>query len=299
MYAGDFTIAEGESKKLIEQDGAFFKAYLPLAVSALARGDPVAARAAYERMAKVGPQGASLAAIGLADLALYEGRFGDVEPILKDALAVDQKSGDSAGAAIKSLVLAEAYDGQGQKALSVAVTRRTLAASRDETVNVPAAVLLLHTDRLADARSIVTQLSQQLPPEPRAFAKALEGEIARRERRTVDAVEAFKASQKLTDLWLARFWLGITYVEAGHHAEGLAELELCQKRRGEATALFLDDVPTFRYLAPLSYWLARAQQGAGQTESALANYKQFVAARSQATSDPLVADATKRIAMQQ
>ena len=51
------------------------------------------------------------------------------------------------------------------------------------------------------------------------------------------------------------------------------------KRRGEATAIFLDDVPTFRYLAPLSYWLARAQEGQQNTVGAAESYKAFIALR--------------------
>ena len=69
--------------------------------------------------------------------------------------------------------------------------------------------------------------------------------------------------QDLADPWLARFDLGVFFVEAGRYAEALSELELCEKRKGEATALFLDDIPTYRYLAPLPYWLGRAQEGMG------------------------------------
>ena len=94
-----------------------------------------------------------------------------------------------------------------------------------------------------------------------------------------DAVEAFSGAVKLADLWLARFALGVAYVQADHYAEGLRELEACQNRRGEASAVFLDDVPTFRYLAVLPYWLARAQEGAGQKPAAAENYKKFLSLR--------------------
>jgi hypothetical protein len=32
---------------------------------------------------------------------------------------------------------------------------------------------------------------------------------------------------------------------------------VCRRRIGETTALFLDDVPTFRYTAVLNEWLSR------------------------------------------
>src|SRR5439155_14757802 len=120
------------------------------------------------------------------------------------------------------------------------------------------------------------------------------GEIARRQKRTLEAVEAFKAAQKLSDVWLARLGLGITYLEAEHNTEGLAELELCLKRRGEVTAMFLDDVPSYRYLVPLYYWLGRAQVAVGQTQSATANYKRYVALRAE-MKDEAAADARRRL----
>jgi len=107
-------------------------------------------------------------------------------------------------------------------------------------------------------------------------------------------VTAFIEAQKIVDLWLARLDLGRAYEEAGHHAEAFAELERGRKRRGEATALFLDDIPTYRQLATLPYWLARAQEGLGQTQAAAANYKAFLALRPDGSRDPLAADGHRR-----
>jgi hypothetical protein len=67
------------------------------------------------------------------------------------------------------------------------------------------------------------------------------------------------------------------------------------RRRGEATAIFLDDVPTFRYLAPLPYWLARAQEGQQNVIGAAQNYKAFLALRHADSTDPLALDARKRL----
>lgn len=67
------------------------------------------------------------------------------------------------------------------------------------------------------------------------------------------------------------------------------------KRRGEVTAIFLDDVPSFRYLATLPYWLGRAQVGVGLAKNAADNFKQFLALRPDAARDPLAADATRRL----
>ena len=76
----------------------------------------------------------------------------------------------------------------------------------------------------------------------------------------------------------------------------MSELEICEKRRGEATALFFDDVPTVRYLAPLPYWVGRAQEGVGMRGPAKNSYDAFLKLRSDGKGDPLVEDAQRRMA---
>jgi hypothetical protein len=60
--------------------------------------------------------------------------------------------------------------------------------------------------------------------------------------------------------------------------------------------MFLDDLPTFRYLAELPYWKGRAQEGAGQRAAAAASYQQFLQLRTSAARDPLARDAETRLA---
>ena len=95
---------------------------------------------------------------------------------------------------------------------------------------------------------------------------------------------------------MTRFDVGVAYAEAGHYAEALAAFEECRKRRGEATAVFLNDLPSYRYLAPLPYWTARAQDGLGMRAAAVGNYEVFLKLRAPGARDPLAADARKRIA---
>ena len=95
------------------------------------------------------------------------------------------------------------------------------------------------------------------------------------------------------DLWLVRFYRGRAFLEGGFYAEALDEFTECEKRKGEATAVFLDDLPTYRYMATLPYWLGRAQEGLGMTADAQASYSAFVSYRPE--SDPLADDARQRM----
>ena len=114
--------------------------------------------------------------------------------------------------------------------------------------------------------------------------------MALKQGRRADAVDAFRAALGHADIWLARYHLGIAYVESGLYAEALSEFDKCDKRRGEATALFLDDLPTFRYLAPLSYWLGRAKEGLNVKGDAAEHYKAFSPLRPEPSKDPLALD---------
>ena len=75
----------------------------------------------------------------------------------------------------------------------------------------------------------------------------------------------------------------------------LRDLEECQKRRGEGSAVFLDDIPSFRLVASLPYWIGRAQEGMGSSDGARASYRSFVDARAASAGDRLTADARQRL----
>jgi tetratricopeptide (TPR) repeat protein len=293
MYAGEFAKAATEAASLVAKDPSYVKAYLPLAVAALIDGQPEAARDAYARMATAGPGGASLAAIGLADQAMYEGRFAVAETLLKNGIKQDEQTKDIRGQGAKHLALAQVHAALGRRALAVQSALRAVEVSRDQ--QVPAAFVLIDAGDERKAAEIAAGLANQLQPQSRAYAKIIEARIARRAKHTVQAVEGLQDAIKLADLWIARFDLGVAFIEAGHDAEAQAELDRCDQRRGEATAILLDDVPTMRMLAPLKYWRARAQEGVGQASAAKENYEAFLALRPASPDDPLVIDAKRRL----
>ena len=66
--------------------------HLALAFAQLGRGQPSQAAGNYQRLAKLPGLGPSRAAAGLADLAVYEGRFSDAVKILQEAAAADVRA---------------------------------------------------------------------------------------------------------------------------------------------------------------------------------------------------------------
>jgi serine/threonine protein kinase/tetratricopeptide (TPR) repeat protein len=294
MYASDFKTAQTEAERILKDEPGFSTAYLPLAVAALARSDVAGARDSYDRMAKTGSEGASLAGLGAADVAVYEGRFDEAARIIQESIHADEKSKNQSLLGAKYVALADAYREMNKRALAVETAQKAVKLGGQEEIIVPAARTLLWAGRLVEVREVARTLQSQLEPHKRAYGKLIEGEIAQAERKPIEAIEAFRAAQKLSDLWLVRFNLGVLYAEAGRYAEALSELDLCQKRKGEAAAIYLDDVPSYRYIAPLPYWLARAQEGLGMSDPALANYKAYLEVRKNAIRDPLVVDATRR-----
>ena len=297
MYAGDLKTAEAEARTVLEQAKGQYKAYLPLAAVAFASADLARTREVYEGMRGSGPSGASVAAQGLADLAMYEGRWADAAKLLETGIAADEASKDRLARAAKLIALAEAHLAQSRTAEAVRAAEDAMSVTREDVTVVPAALVLLRAGRRAEAQAIASELGQKLQRRSRAYGAIVEGEIARSSRRFGDAKDAFERAQKLADLWLGRFLLGVLYVDSEQYLSAQAELDVAEKRRGEATAVFLDDVPSFRYLAPLPYWLARAQEGVNKASPAAAeNYRKFLAIRSEDSRDPLAADARKRLA---
>lgn len=295
MYAGDFDTAAREARRLVDEEAASYDAYLPLAVAAVGATDLAGARRVYEAMARTGEPGASLATVGLADLALYVGDPHEAASLLREGIGSDQRTGNLTGATGKQVALAEALVMLGRPAAAVQAVKQALDAGRAEATVVPSALVLLAARRAADAAQLGAALDEHLEPQSRAYGRLVAGHVARAAGRRVEAVEAFREAIKLADLWLARFGLGLAYLEAGAFAEALSEFEACQKRRGEASAVFLDDVPTLRYLAPLDYWIGRAQEGLGLVPEAHRSYRKFVALRTAGSPDPLLQDARRRL----
>ncbi|HSD68886.1 MAG TPA: tetratricopeptide repeat protein, partial [Woeseiaceae bacterium] len=293
MYAGDFATAVSEAQKLLESEPGYFKAWLPIAAQALSINDTGAARQAYESMKATGEQGAATASLGLADTAIFSGDFRQARSILESEVENDISSGNQYIAAAKYMAIADSHDGEGDLESAVAAVTKALGVSNSEPWVIGAALIYLSAGQPAQAQLIADKLANELQPQSRAYGLMIKGLMASQQGRHVEAIETLTQGIALADLWLLRYGLGKAYVAAGYHAEALDEFMTCLERHGEATSLFLDDLPTYRYMAPLRYWLGLAQDGLGMKAAAAENFQSFVALRPNGGS--LVEDAKLRL----
>jgi tetratricopeptide (TPR) repeat protein/tRNA A-37 threonylcarbamoyl transferase component Bud32 len=298
MYGGDFKRGADEAKRIVAEVPTANHAYLPIAIGAAADGRFDDAKAAYAGMMKADSPGPSVGMTGLADLAIYQGRYAEAETLLKSGIATDKTSNDTVDMAAKMNALAELYEAEGRTALAVTTAESVLKLGKGYAMVVPAARVLARAKRKDAAAAVADDLGKRLQPRDRAYGSIIRGEIALSDGNVVAAVDRFREAQKLADLWLTRYMLGVAYVQAEAYPEALSELEASEKRRGEGAALFLEDSPTLRYLAALPYWLGRAQEKVGITVKAGENFQRYITLRAEAKpADPLVADARRRISV--
>jgi eukaryotic-like serine/threonine-protein kinase len=294
MYAGDFETGAREQKTVLQMNPQFVLAYVGLALSELGAGRPAEALATWNKLAATGPAGASSAAAGLADLALYQGRIADARSILEPAIEADVAAKNSDEAARKLTTLAEADLAQGQTARAVASAERAMGMSGDLAVVVSAARVLIETGEEKKALAVAGQLAARMEPDPQMYAGLLRGEADIKRRGFRDAIARLKEARKLADSWLVRYALGRAYLEAGSFAEADAEFDACVKRRGEAAAVYLDEVPTFRVFPPVYYYIGRTREGLKSPGAADA-FKTFLGFQT-GEGGSLAADARRRLA---
>ena len=296
MYAGDFESAVREHRAVLEANPTFVKSYQGLALSQLATGRVTEATETYLKLAKVDASGASAAAVGLADLALYEGRIADAIAILEKGIQDDvQNKIDPGDRAIKLAMLAEAHSVAGRTAQALAAADKAAAASKQDSVLFWTARVYLAAGREAKALALAKELGQRLETDPQTYGKLIEGEAELKRGKPREAITLFQEARKLADTWQGRFDLGRAYLELGSFNDAYGDFEVCLKRRGESTAIFLDEVPSLRLFPPLYYYFGRAQEGL-KSPAAAESFKNFLAIKKNGAGDPMIADAQRRLA---
>jgi tetratricopeptide (TPR) repeat protein len=293
MYASDFDTAVEEANKVRELDETYFKAWLPVAMKALAEGDVAAANEAYSNMSAASSRGALTGQLGLADTALFAGDVSQAKELLADGIAQAEAAGSQYYLATNYVALADAQFLGGEIDVAMGTMETALGVSSGLSRQVPAALMYLEVGAVEKARALAEALGQSLQAQSRGYSQMIKGLIELQASNHIEAIELISAGAQQADLWLVRFYLGKAYLEAGYFAEALDEFTACADRKGEASSVFLDDLPTYRYMATVPYWLGRAQEQLGMQEAARENFGVFLERRPEG--DPLADDARQRL----
>ncbi|MDH5241259.1 MAG: tetratricopeptide repeat protein [Gammaproteobacteria bacterium] len=259
MWAGDLETAVTAAESVIAEDPAAFKPFIVLAMAALDAGDNEAALSAYQRMAATGPRGKSLADIGVADVALFAGDAKQAETVLLASIEDDRSGDNERGIGVKTIALAETYLAEGKNTEALEALRSVSMDSLEDGLLVPGAIMFAKLGEFDAAKEIADRLGNQLRPQSRAYAKLIGGVIELERERFVPAIDELKAALGFADLWIVHYYLGQAYLAAQYPVEAGAEFDAAYERRGEAMAMFFDDIPTWRYMAPLATWSEKAR----------------------------------------
>jgi serine/threonine protein kinase/Tfp pilus assembly protein PilF len=264
MYAGDFDYAIILAAKVLELNPAFVKAYVAQGLSQLAQGHTAEAAATYNKLNQIDtPVAHGFAATGLIDLALFEHRDADALKLVADAIAVDRAAQDKSSLGRRLALRAGVLAAKGDKAGALRDAREAATLGNDESILYPAGRAMIDAGDSSSALEIAADLDNRLENEPRLYGALLRGEAALAAGRARAALNAFQDAQKLGDSWMGRLSLGRAYLALKALPEASTEFDRCLSRRGEATALFLDDRPTYHLFNELGPLVQKAKAPTG------------------------------------
>jgi tetratricopeptide (TPR) repeat protein len=295
MYAGRFDEAIKEADAVHQLNPTHLKAFVARALSLLALDRAPEAAATYDQLAATGPAGESFASAGRADLAQYQGRFGEAVKLLEAGIDSDNQRRNAAGAASKQIALAEAYLATSDMVGAAREARKALTGGDSDAVRTGAALVLAAAGQSAQAEALAVALNNKLEADPQAYGRLVQAEEALTRKDPRKAVELAREAQKYADTWLGQVTLGRAYLGLNAFPEAYSALEAALKRRGEATAVFLDDVPTYRRLPPVYYYMGLAQNGL-RSSAAPESFKKYLAIMEHADPHPMLEGARQRAA---
>jgi len=296
MYNGDFVNATKDAQEVLKRDPKSVSALGALAMGLLGQGKVGEAIATYEQMRPISMRGASSSATGLADVALYEGRLQDAKHILEMGIASDQVKKNVDANAIKLNYLAFLYLIKGENQRAGEAAKKAVTLSREPSILYGAGSVEAALGHSSNVETLAAELSLQLSPDAQAYGKLLQAEAELKSKDAKSALNSILGAEKKADSWLVHLDLGRAYLAMGAFVEASSEFAVCRKRRGEAAAVFLDDVPSYHLYPQVLYYQGVAQERLnGATAS---DYiKQFIAIKAQGGEDPMIADARRHLGL--
>jgi len=292
MYAGKFEEAIAGGKKAAELNKDYALAWVSQGLSSEALGKYDDAAAAYQHLSSINGWQAR-AALGTADIAMLRGKTADASAALEPLLT--QKLPPLQMARVQN-TLAAIRLSQGRTADAIKLAEDALKSSTDQIPRFEAGRIFAAASRLPRAKELAADLEKSLVPETQALGMTLRGETQLIEGDVRGSVATLQAASKIADTWMARYLLGRAYLLANSYEDADREFDMCERRKGEATAVYIDDVPTWRMMAPLYYYtgIVRAELKRSTAADSLRTFVELKKGGDEKSS--LVADAEKRLA---
>jgi tetratricopeptide (TPR) repeat protein len=285
MYDGQFNTAKEYADETLKVNAEYYMAYVPIAMAHLMEGEFQEAMDAYGEMANASEAGTRLSRLGMADLALARGDYESVIAMMLDAGADDPISSSNLAF---SLLFAEALAESGNKSRAglLAAKLTTIVAGESEIMSLAAVYVALGD--FDEVRKLAVKIRSTLSRRSRSLSYVLEAQAEFGEKNLSAAIASAEKALDASDLWSAHFVRGRIYLTSGQLVQAMDEFEKCYTRIGQATAINLDDVPTYRKVVPIYYWLGRVHEEMSSESEARKNYALYVARRDSAENDDSV-----------
>jgi serine/threonine protein kinase/Flp pilus assembly protein TadD len=290
-YSGDFETAERDARAIQEPNDM---AILALAFSQLGQGLIPEATETYQKLETMSARGKSWAASGLADVATYEGRFSDAARLFEQGAALDLASKNGDRAARKLTSAAYAHLMRGQKGAAIAAAEKALLNSKALPIRFLAARVFVEAGAVAKAQTQAVNLAKELPAEPHAYGKIIEGEIALKNGDAREAIKILTDASGVLDTWLGHFDLGRAYLELRAFPQADSEFDRCIKRRGEAMSLLVDEEQTYGYFPTVFYYQGLVREGLKSARS-VDSYREYLKIRGKSAEDPFLPEVRRRV----
>ena len=292
-YSGDFQTGESHARAALAITPSP-EAYLAMAEAQVGEGKLSDAIETYGKLQKQGDAGASIAASGLADIYVYEGRYTEAWKTLEQGITADVASKNIENAGDKLITLANIQLLLKKKDAAIASATKALSDNNSAKIKFLAAQLFSESGQDAKAQNLANSLGSELDAEPQAYAKIISANLAAQRGDARTAIKELSDANALLDTWIGHFELGRVYLQSGQFVEADSEFDRCIQRRGETLELFLDNVPTFSHVPPVYYLQGRVREGM-KTPSFVESYRTYLSIRGQAGEDPLLPEVHKRL----
>jgi tetratricopeptide (TPR) repeat protein/predicted Ser/Thr protein kinase len=283
---GDFPSAEKEARESLRLNPSSPASLLVLADAQMGEGKISDALATYEQLRSLGGTGATIASAGVADVAIYEGRYRDAVRVLESAAADHLKAKEPEQAADSYATLAHAHLSAGHNADAISGANRALALSQSVKIRFLAGNVLAAAGDVKNASAVVASLAPEPLPESRAYSKLIQGEIYLQQHDAQRAIQAFTDAGTTLDTWIGHLKLARAYYAAKMFTEADSELDTCIRRRGEVLEM-MDDGPTSGYFPAVYFYRGQVRQALNSPGYA-DSYQRYKAIRGAAGEDPLL-----------